>query len=77
MKIFNNVEEESMLRRMRTTICFSIINRGKAWYDLLTFEQEAELKQWYQDWLNVTETKVIPETPSWINEKLTQEEELL
>ena len=54
------------LRQQREEECFSIINRGKLWYDNLTEEQLVELNTWYNAWLNVTETKIIPEKPSWI-----------
>ena len=54
------------LRQQRETECFSIINRGKLWYDNLTEEQLSELRIWYNAWLDVTETRVIPEMPSWI-----------
>ena len=77
MKVFDKTEEISMLRKIRNELCFRVINRGKAWYDMLTLEQEAELKEWYKAWLNVTETGNIPVTPSWINNKLSQEEDLL
>lgn len=65
------------LRRRRSLECFPIVNRGKLWYDLLTMEQEAELKQWYEDWLNVTETKVIPVRPRWFDDKLVQGGDIL
>lgn len=54
------------LRSKRESECFSVINRGKLWYDTLTEKQLNELQQWYNDWLDVTETKVIPTKPSWI-----------
>ena len=54
------------LRQQRETECFSIINRGKLWYDNLTEEQLIELQTWYKSWLDVTETKIIPEKPNWI-----------
>ena len=54
------------LRMLREDECFSIINRGEPWYDRLTEEQKAELDAWYSAWLDVTETKVIPEKPSWL-----------
>lgn len=57
---------EGYLRHLREIYCFSVINRGKLWYDNLTEEQTLELDKWYKDWLNVTETKVIPEKPEWI-----------
>ena len=54
------------LRDKRDYECFSIINRGKLWYDNLTQEQLEELNKWYNDWLNVTDTLVEPEKPEWI-----------
>lgn len=65
------------VRKLRETMCFSVINRGQLWYDKLTDEQYTELTNWYNDWLNVTDTLVIPTTPSWINDKLDSEEEIL
>ena len=55
------------LRYERQNECFSIINRGKLWYDTLTPQQLEELKKWYQQWLDVTKTKVIPSKPSWLD----------
>lgn len=54
------------LRNQREVECFPIINRGKLWYDTLTTEQVTELNEWYNAWLDVTETKVIPTKPSWL-----------
>ena len=54
------------LRNQREVECFHIINRGKLWYDNLTTEQIAELNKWYNAWLDVTETKVIPNKPNWL-----------
>ena len=54
------------LRRMREKYCFSVINRGKIWYDTLSNEQIAELKDWYQAWLDVTDTMVEPAKPAWL-----------
>lgn len=65
--------EINKLRAQRETECFPVINRGKLWYDRLTPEQEQELDAWYNAWLSVTETKVAPVAPSWINEKLNEE----
>lgn len=59
--------ELNKLREQREIECFQIINRGKLWYDTLTEEQVIELNQWYQYWLDITETKVIPTKPSWLN----------
>lgn len=65
------------LRKLREEECFPIINRGKLWYDCLTYEQLSELRKWYWEWLNVTETKAIPIRPSWLNDKLNKEEIIL
>ena len=54
------------LRRQRKVECFSIINRGQLWYDTLTEEQKAELKEWYIAWLDVTDTLIIPNKPNWL-----------
>jgi hypothetical protein len=54
------------LRARREQECFSIINRGKLWYDTLTPEQLIELDAWYNDWLNVTITLEAPEKPEWL-----------
>lgn len=65
----SEVENENSLnelRKLRETECFSIINRGILWYNTLTEEQIDELAQWYQDWLDVTDTMVVPTMPDWI-----------
>lgn len=65
-----NEEQEvlSDLRKQREKICFPYINRGELWYSRLSDVQITELNTWYQAWLDVTETKTIPETPGWLNE---------
>lgn len=57
------------LRSRRASECFSVIDRSILWHNRLTEEQKTELNVWYQAWLNVTETKVIPEKPAWLEEK--------
>ena len=64
---FKARSELNALRRRREEECFSVINRGALWYDRLTEAQKAELDEWYEAWLNVTETKVVPNTPIWLN----------
>lgn len=54
------------LRRYRETECFTIINRGQLWYETITEKQKAELKIWYNEWLDVTETMKVPDKPIWI-----------
>ena len=66
-----------VLREQREKVCFPIINRGKLWYDCLTPMQLGELKQWYWEWLDVTETLTVPIAPSWLNDKLISEEVIL
>lgn len=46
------------------------INRGAVFYSLITDEQYTALFDWYVYWLNVTETKIIPIRPSFLDEKL-------
>lgn len=58
--------ELERLRILREKECFSVINRGQAWYNSLSSEQSAELQKWYEAWLKVTETREIPEKPDWI-----------
>lgn len=70
-------EFKQLLRTQRKKVCFPVINRGKLWYECLSNEQLVELKTWYHDWLNVTETLVIPVAPTWLNKKLEEEEILL
>lgn len=61
-------EEEILdqLRARREEECFVIINRGQLWYDTLTDWQFEELDEWYKAWLNITDTKIIPERPTWL-----------
>lgn len=65
-KEIENAREITNLRSKREKECYSIINRGGLWYDRLTTVQKEELDVWYQAWLDVTETKVIPEKPEWL-----------
>lgn len=61
--------EINELRRRRATECFSVVNRGAVWYERLTDEQRQELETWYQAWLDVTDTKVIPTNPIWLEKE--------
>lgn len=54
------------LRSQREKVCFPYVNRGYLWYNRLTDVQKEELGVWYQAWLDVTDTKVVPETPEWL-----------
>ena len=53
-------------RRRRELECFPIINRGQLWHDTLSEGQLSELKNWYQAWLDGTNTQTIPEKPEWL-----------
>lgn len=64
--VYFKTPSENYLRFLRDKYCFSIINRGSIWYRTLTPEQDNELAEWYQKWLNVTDTMVIPDKPSWL-----------
>lgn len=59
--------ELSNLRTQRNNECFPYINRGYLWYSKLTDEQKEELASWYQAWLDVTDTKVVPNIPVWLH----------
>lgn len=61
------------LRERREKECFQIVNRGRLWYNKLSTSQLIELTNWYNAWLDVTETFKVPSEPSWINEKLSDE----
>lgn len=69
--------EKNKIRKARDTECFPVVNRGYAWYCLLSYEQLNELKSWYKAWLDAPDTKVIPQAPAWINEKITDTEEII
>ena len=64
------------LRETRSQKCFSIVNRGQMWYNRLTESQKQELQDWYEAWLNVTDTLVEPETPEWLLSPEEQDSEL-
>ena len=61
-----NSFSETDYRLLRATECFPIVNRGIVWYNTLTSEQKEELNNWYQAWLDVTETLEIPQKPTWL-----------
>lgn len=63
-----NAAEISALRARRETECFKYINRGQLWYARLTAAQLAELGLWYLKWLDVTQTRAVPDRPAWLEE---------
>lgn len=64
----------SDLRERREYECFSVVNRGVLWYNVLTEAQRLELDKWYKEWLDVTDRYVegidietiIPKKPEWL-----------
>ena len=59
--------EKAELRERRQKECFNIVDRSKLWYDSLTPEQLKELQDWYDAWLVVTETMIVPTKPEWLH----------
>lgn len=66
LEIVKDKQELDLLRWQRERECFPVINRGELWYSKLTEEQLEELSEWYNAWLEVTETRIIPKKPSWL-----------
>ena len=65
--ILQNLLDDTSLKIRRQKECFDIVdNRSPMWYNHLTSEQKAELDAWYQAWLDVTETHIIPVKPEWL-----------
>ena len=58
---------EKNLRALRKTNCFRLIdNKSQLWWNRLTKVQLNELEIWYDAWLKVTDTKIIPDKPEWL-----------
>lgn len=75
--VYHKYSAEELIRVMREKECFPIINRGQAWYNLLSYEQSQELDKWYIAWLDAPETGIIPKTPEWLNKKINITEDIL
>ena len=61
-----NLSNLDFLRDLRSIICFYVVNRGQVWYNTLTIEQNKDIEIWYEEWLRVTDTLIIPTKPSWL-----------
>lgn len=58
---------DDVLRERRKVECFDILNQYSfLWFNHLTKIQKQELEQWYNKWLDVTETKNIPAPLEWL-----------
>lgn len=66
LQMLNEERFNEELRLKRQKFCFTYINRGELWYNRLSDTQKNELDTWYQAWLDVTDTKVIPTAPEWL-----------
>lgn len=62
----NEKSECHKIRVQREVECFTFINRGNLWYETLSENQKSELNEWYQNWLDAPQTKIIPLRPSWL-----------
>jgi hypothetical protein len=68
-----NGDKLNKLRRKRKWYCFNIINRGQVWYNTLTEQEQEELQEWYQEWLDITsdpdlnlDNPILPTPPAWL-----------
>lgn len=61
------IDKQGYLRLIRNQECFNFIdNKSTLWYNSLSSDQLKDLTDWYNAWLNVTETEIVPEKPSWL-----------
>lgn len=65
--VLESLMDDDSLRERRKRECFNIVdNRSQLWWNKLTEIQREEIEMWYETWLNVTETRVIPKKPLWL-----------
>lgn len=63
-----DILDEDTIRERRQIECFNLVdNRSQLWWNHLSDEQKEELNRWYENWLNATKTKTIPEKPEWLD----------
>ena len=66
--VLESLMDNDSLRARRQRECFNIVdNRSQLWWNKLTDVQRNEIEEWYEAWLSVTETKVIPQKLSWLD----------
>lgn len=68
---YEQEQKVAEIRYHREQKCFPVINRGEAWYRTLSDKQKEELQDWYQKWLDATETLIEPEPPEWLKRRTT------
>ena len=74
-KLFTEEEIKENLRFERQMQCFEIINRGEMFWNYLWAKytpediaiKKQEIQAWYNNWLDVTNTKIIPSKPIWLD----------
>lgn len=74
-KLFTEEEIKENLRFERQMQCFEIINRGEMFWNYLWAKytpediaiKKQEIQTWYNNWLDVTNTKIIPLKPIWLD----------
>ena len=59
-------QELEKLRVRRAKECFTHIDPAGKW-DNYTEDQKSQLRLWRKQWLDVTQTKIIPQKPYWLN----------
>lgn len=65
--VLETLMDDNNLRTRRQIECFNVVdNRSQLWWDHLTDDQKKELNDWYEAWLCVTKTHIIPEKPGWL-----------
>ena len=63
-------QETIKLRKRREIECFSYTDRGELWYAEnvnISEERRSEFANWRDEWLKVTDTRIIPDKPSWLD----------
>ena len=57
--------QKRALRQLREKECVAVTDRP-LWYSRLPEWQKEELNEWYEKWLRVTDTLLIPQKPFWL-----------
>lgn len=65
LRIENPKNIKDCLRQIRENECFKFVDRP-IWYKKLTTVEQLSVDTWYDSWLRVTDTFVIPERPNFI-----------